>query len=70
MAELVRAFGEIKRRQSDFVSREVYNLEVKGMRDDVAEIKESQKWAMRLLVGQFVALVVGLLLFFLGNIPA
>lgn len=67
--EMVRRLESVERRQSGYVSKEVYDRDHREMRQDVGEIKDSQKWAMRLLVGQFVALIVGLLILVLGALP-
>lgn len=43
------------------------DLELRHQAADLAEIKESAKWMMRLIVGQFLTLVVGLIVFMLGR---
>lgn len=65
MPELSRAVDSLERRFSDYVRKDVYDGDVRGIREDVAEIKDSQKWMQRLLVGNFVTLVVALILFLL-----
>lgn len=69
LGELARAYGDIKKRQDDFVSKEVYNNEIQRTRQDIKDIKASQTWAMRLLVGQFIALLIALLLYVLQQAP-
>lgn len=65
LPELSRAVDSLERRFSDYVRKDVYDGDVRGIREDVAEIKDSQKWMQRLLVGNFVTLVVALILFLL-----
>jgi len=69
LGELSRAYTDIKKRQDDFVSKEVYNNEIQRTRQDIKDIKASQTWAMRLLVGQFIALLIALLLYVLQQAP-
>lgn len=57
------------RRFSDYIQKEVYTRDFKEVRDDIAEIKDSQKWAMRLIAAQFVALVVALLIWVVQQVP-
>lgn len=59
--------GKIDRRFNDVVSKAVYEANITELRQDIGEIKDSQRWAMRLIVAQFVALVVGMILFLLAN---
>jgi hypothetical protein len=67
--ELVRRVESVERRQSDFVLQAVYTRDMNEIRNDIGEIKDSQKWAMRLIAGQFVALVVALLIWVVQQVP-
>lgn len=66
-AEIVRRVESmekaVERRQYDFVSKELYNRDVVEIKADIAEMKKSQEWMMRLLVTQFFALVVAVIVF-------
>jgi hypothetical protein len=63
LPELTREVGRLDRRFSDTVSKAVYEANVGTIKDDIAEIRDSQKWAMRLIAGQFVALIIALLFY-------
>ena len=69
VGELAREVARQERRLSDFVRAEVYERDVHELRDDIREIKEAQKWAMRLIAGQFVVLVLALLFYAIQNLP-
>ena len=47
----------------------VYARDFNEVRNDIADIKDSNKWMMRLIAGQFVALIVALLFFLLQQVP-
>lgn len=66
MPELARRITIIENR---LVSKDVYERDIREIREDTSEIKDTLKWAMRLLVGQFLALVIALLFFFLNQLP-
>ena len=38
-----------------------------SIKDDITEIKDNQKWAMRLVAGQFVALIIAIVLYVLNG---
>lgn len=67
--ELVRRVESVERRQADFVLSAVYTRDVNEIRNDIGEIKDAQKWAMRLIAGQFVALVLALLIYVVQRWP-
>jgi hypothetical protein len=74
IAELQRRVEGLERRSSDQVSRELYERDRQSIKDDIGdiraalkELKDSGTWAIRLVIGQFLALIVGLLMFLLGN---
>ena len=68
--EIVRRLDTLERRQYDFVSKDVYERDIKEIRGDTREIKESQKWAARLIVAQFVTLIIALVIIALnGGLP-
>jgi hypothetical protein len=66
-AELVRRLEviekNVERRHYDYVSKEVYQRDILEIRTDIAEIKKSQEWMMRLLVTQFFGMVVAVIVF-------
>lgn len=43
-----------------FVRRDVYERDLHHVTQDVAEINDSIKWALRLIVAEFLGLIVGL----------
>ena len=67
--ELVRRLDNLERRHSDFIRIDVYTRDFNEVRNDISEIKDSQKWAMRLIAGQFVALIVALLIWVVQQVP-
>ena len=73
LAEVIRRVESVERRQSSaderYVLQAVYIRDMNEIRNDLAEIKGSQTWAMRLIAAQFVALVVALLLFVVERVP-
>ena len=69
LPELTRRVGDLDRRFNDYVQKAIYEANVTHIREDISEIKDSQKWAMRLIAGQFVALVIGLLIWLVQRIP-
>lgn len=69
LPELARRVESIERRQVDFIRNDVYVRDFNEVRNDISEIKDSQKWAMRLIAGQFVALVVALLIWVVQQVP-
>lgn len=60
--ELVRRIETLERREVNFVLKELHERDVRTMKDDIAEIKSSQQWATRLIVGQFILLLVALIM--------
>lgn len=70
--ELVRRIETIERRvtvhEERFVLAAVYTRDMNEIRNDVTEIKDSQRWAVRLIAGQTVVLVVSLLMYLLTNV--
>lgn len=73
LAELARHVETLERRQATFEDRmvlqAVYTRDMNEIRNDLAEIKDSQRWAMRLIAAEFVALVVALLVFAIQRLP-
>lgn len=63
IAELARLVDRIEKRQDGYVSTEVYERDLKELRNDIGEIKESQKWMMRLMVSQLFGLIVAVVMF-------
>lgn len=58
--EIERKVEHIERRQIDFVLKELYERDLREISGDIREIKESQKWMSRLVIAQFVTLIVSL----------
>lgn len=74
MAEVVRRLDEVDRRLATKVTRDLYDRDRTDLKEDIAEIrlgvkemKESFNWGLRVFVAQFLALIVGLLFFLLGQ---
>lgn len=61
--EIARAFQDNKDAHRGFVSKDIHETVIAELRADISEIKESQKWAMRLLVSNFLGLVVAVVIF-------
>jgi hypothetical protein len=73
-AEIYRRFEDHDRRLDLKVNRELYDRDRANLSDDVKDIREridqlvaANTWAMRLIAGQFVALIVGLIMFLVGR---
>jgi uncharacterized membrane protein YgaE (UPF0421/DUF939 family) len=74
LAEIVRRMEDADRRIASKLSRELYDRDHKEIKEDISEIRASVKeikdsfsWGIRLFVAQFLALIVGLLFFLLGQ---
>lgn len=67
MAEVERRLNEWDRRMSGHVSRELYERDRQEIKEDIAEIRGSITWALRLVVAQFLALVITLVMFVVGR---
>jgi hypothetical protein len=50
----------LERRHLDKVSKDIYERDIREIHGDIREIKESQKWSSRLIIAQFVTLIVAL----------
>lgn len=62
-AEINRAIDRLETQQQSLVTKAVYDRDQAELRSDIREIKDSQKWMMRLLVTQFFGLVVAVVIF-------
>lgn len=69
LPEIARRVESNERRFADHVRVEVYDRDMKELREDISEIKSDMKWATRFIAGQFVTLVVALILWALDRIP-
>jgi hypothetical protein len=61
IAELQRSLNRLERRQDGYVSKEVYERDLKEIRIDVGEIKDSVRWATRGVLGVFIAVVADII---------
>jgi hypothetical protein len=59
--EIRRQLDTLERRQFNLVSKEIYERDIREIHSDIAEIKESQKWSGRLIIAQFVTLIIALI---------
>jgi hypothetical protein len=69
IAEIERRVTDLGRRFSDYTRKDVYERDIREIQHDISEIKDSQRWAMRLIAGQFVALVLALLIYVVQRWP-
>ena len=69
LSELERRVNDMGRRFADYARKDIYERDMNEIRHDIAEIKDSQRWAMRLIAGQFVALVLALLIYVVQRWP-
>ena len=68
--EMQRMLESHERRFNDYVRKAEHDIIMRNVETDVADIKDSQKWMQRLLVGNFVTLLVALILFLLERSAA
>jgi hypothetical protein len=57
-AEIERAFQRLEKSHNDFVPKEVYDRDMRELREDVREIKTTLNKAMWGIIGLFLAIVV------------
>jgi hypothetical protein len=69
LAEVNRRVDGHERRFNDYVRADVYERDMKELREDIAEIKGDLKWATRFIAGQFVTLIIGLLWLVVDRLP-
>jgi len=63
-AEVDRAIHQALRgERSHYVSKDVYDVKIAALGEDLKEVKDSQKWLMRLMVAQFFMLIVTLVVY-------
>lgn len=62
-AEMQRMLESHERRFNDYVRKSEHDIVVRNIEGDVADIKESQKWMIRLLAANFLVVVIALILF-------
>jgi len=67
IAEMTRTLGDIRRRQDDFVSKELHNNVINNIQEDLREIKDGQTWMMRLLVGELVGFLIAVLYYIIST---
>lgn len=63
LAELQRLVESHDRRFNDYVRKAEHELVVRNIEGDVADIKDSQKWMVRLLAANFLVVIIALVLF-------
>jgi hypothetical protein len=56
--EIRRSLDDLKRNQGNFVTKELYKTELGHLSDDVSDLKEGQKWVIRLLAANFIGLII------------
>lgn len=50
-----------------FVSKDLYDEQIRSLREDISEIKENQKWTTRLVITQLVGIVAAVLIYLVTN---
>jgi hypothetical protein len=77
--EITRKLEELERRVTSKVSRELYDRDLLEIKGDLREIKDGQaayqkeeregrRTLQSMIIAQFIALIVGLVLFLVGRI--
>lgn len=61
-AEMARLITRLEREHRDFVSAAVYERDMKEIRDDIKEIKDSLRWMLRGVVSLFFVVLVQLVI--------
>jgi hypothetical protein len=62
IAELARAITRLEGRETRYVSKDVYERDLKEIRADIHEIKDSVRWATRGVLGVFIAVVADIII--------
>ena len=62
VAELARLVHDLKDAQRGYVSKEVYERDLKEIRNDIHEIKDSVRWATRGVLGVFIAVLADIIM--------
>lgn len=58
--EIERKLEQLESSHSGFVTKELYERDLLEISGDIREIKESQKWMSRMVIAQFVTLLIAL----------
>lgn len=70
LTEWVRTHGTDHRDlRKDTVPRELYDQAMTDIRSDLGELKETQKWTMRLVIGIVLTNMAGLIYFLATQAP-
>lgn len=67
--ELTRAVQNLQRREADLIRKDFYERDMHEIRRDIEEIKDGQRWMMRLLVTQFFGAIIALVIYLTQAIP-
>lgn len=67
-AEVSRWIERHDRYHEGFISRREYDLTLKNVADDMAELKEEIRWQRRLIVTQLVAFAAGIILYLVNTV--
>ena len=67
--QLARWIDKHEELHNRLVEKAYHDLELGGLREDVNDIKESQKWAMRLIISLLVSNLIGLIYFVVAQNP-
>lgn len=67
VAEVNRRVSELNARIDNRVSKELFDLAIGALREDMAEVKAWQQRMTWALIGNFIGLVIGLVVFILNR---
>lgn len=67
IGEVSRRVGDLEARVETRVSRELFDLAIDALREDMAEVKAWQQRMTWALIGNFIGLVIGLVVFILNR---
>lgn len=70
IGDLDRRVGVLDRRWDEgiIIRKDYYDRDMKQIESDLSEVKDTLKWAMRLIAAQFLTLVVGLVVSISGRV--
>lgn len=61
LPELTRRVESHERRFNDYVQTALYDRDIREMRSDIAEIKDTVKWGVRLIGALFIGVIVDII---------
>ena len=67
-AEITRWIESYNRTHDRLVEKSYHELGLQNLADDIAEIKEAQRWMQRLVISQLVAFMAALIVYIVGQV--